>query len=132
MSRQQHTPQGIRQGFGNFDANKLTKSEVQKVQKESHELMKYLVEHLQRVRGKELERAKIRVKHGDKYGEVILFDKNAFIIHDLDAKEKEITKATIKKDGSLHKLERSSIEEKEQVILISPIRKTVVVQAVRR
>lgn len=99
-----------------YDNKKLTKAEVQKIQKDSHDLMKYLVEHLQRVRGQEIERAKIRVKHGDKYGEIILFDDTAFIIHDLDQEEKEITKAAIKKDGSLHKFEKSSLEEMEKVI----------------
>ena len=49
-------------------------------------MFKFLVEYMQRKRGQELERAKVRVKHGEKFGEVILFDTIAFVIHDLDAK----------------------------------------------
>ena len=71
---------------------------------------------MQRKRGRELERAKIRVKHGEKFGEVTLLDKEAFIIHDIDAKEKEILKAAVKEDGSLGAEEKSSAEEMEAAL----------------
>lgn len=99
-----------------YDAKKLTQAEAHKIQKESHELIKYLVEHIQRVRGKELERARIRVKHGEKFGEVILFDTIAFIIHDIDAKEKDISKATIAKNGSLQNIERTTLVDMEHAL----------------
>jgi uncharacterized protein (UPF0332 family)/predicted nucleotidyltransferase len=97
-----------------FDAGKLTKAEVEKVRKESSEMVKFLVEYLQRKRGRELERAKIRVKHGEKYGEIILLDDVAFIIHDIDHEEKDISKAKIKKDGSLGTTEKTTLEEFEK------------------
>ena len=50
-------------------------------------------ERKQRKRGRELERTKIRVKHGSKYGEIILLGDYAFIIHDIDHEEKEISRA---------------------------------------
>ena len=65
-----------------------TQTEVEKVKKESRDFIKFIVEYIQRKRGRELERTKIRVKHGNKYGEVILLDDTAFIIHDLDEEEK--------------------------------------------
>jgi|TARA_Y100000310_G_scaffold284075_1_gene306586 uncharacterized protein (UPF0332 family)/predicted nucleotidyltransferase len=99
-----------------YDDKKLTKVEVEKVKKGSNELIKFLVEYLQRKRGKELERTKIRVKHGNRYGEVILLGKEAFIIHDIDHEEKEISKAKIKEDGSLGTTQKSSLQELEKAL----------------
>lgn len=99
-----------------YDTGKLTTAEVQRVSKDGRELMKYLVEHMQRVRGQELERARIRIKHGKKHGEIILFDDIAFIVHDIDNRDKELSKAKLKKDGSLGTLEKTTIEELEQAI----------------
>jgi len=99
-----------------YDDKKLTRVEVEQVKKDSNEFIKFLVEYLQRKRGRELERAKIRVKHGNRYGEVILLGKEAFIIHDIDHEEKEITKAEIKEDGSLGTVEKSSLQEFEKVL----------------
>ncbi|MBL7051282.1 nucleotidyltransferase domain-containing protein [Candidatus Woesearchaeota archaeon] len=100
----------------NYDAGKLTKAEVDKIKKKSGEFIKFLVEYMQRKRGKELERARIRVKHGSRYGEVLLLDKEAFIIHDIDHEEKEISKARIKTNGSLAVPEKSSLEELEHAL----------------
>lgn len=99
-----------------YDENKLTRTEVEKVKKTANEFIKYMIEHLQRARGRELERAKIRVKHGSRYGEVILLDKVAYIIHDIDHEEKEISKAPIREDGSLGTTEKASLEELEKVL----------------
>lgn len=106
----------IVQAKKDYDEKKLTKNEVDKVQKDSNELVKFLVEYMQRKRGRELERAKIRVKHGSRYGEVILLDKDAFIIHDIDHEEKEISRAKIKEDGSLGTVQKSSVEELEKAL----------------
>lgn len=99
------------------DAKKLAKADIERARKGSSGLIKFLIEHMQRKRGRELERAKIRVKHGEKkYGEVILLDKVAFVIHDIDAKEKKIEKAPLNPDGSLGTLEDSSLEEYEKAL----------------
>ena len=97
-----------------YDEKKLTKADIENVKKESRELVKFLVEYMQRKRGRELERARIRVKHGDRYGEVLLLEDTAFIIHDVDQEEREITKAKIEEDGSLANLQKSSLEELEK------------------
>jgi len=97
-----------------YDEKKLTRVEVEKVKKSSNEFIKFLVEYLQRKRGRELERTKIRVKHGNRYGEVILLGDVAFIIHDIDHEEKEISKARIKEDGSLGTTQKSSLQELEK------------------
>ena len=99
-----------------YDAGKLTKTEIHNVNKKSGEFIKYMVEYMQRKRGKELERVKIRVKHGKKYGEVILLDKKAFIIHDIDQEEKDISVAEIGNNGSLKKIKSSSLEELEKAL----------------
>ena len=99
-----------------YDAKKLDKIDLDKARKGSGGLIKFLIEYLQRKRGRELERAKIRIKHGQKFGEIILFDTTAFIIADVDAKEQQIEKAKINSDGSLGTLEKSSLEEFEKAL----------------
>lgn len=99
-----------------YDNKNLSKVEVDKVKKESGALIKFLVEYMQRKRGKELEKVKIKVKHGERFGEVILLGKDAFLIHDIDHEEKEISKAKIKEDGSLGPITKSSLEEMEKAL----------------
>ncbi len=106
----------IEKAKDDYEAGKLTKSEVSTVKKQSTQLIKFLVEYMQRKRGKELERAKIRVKHGNRYGEVIMLEDTAFIIHDIDKEEKEISKAKIKEDGSLGTISGSSLLDLEKAI----------------
>ncbi len=98
------------------DQKKLDKTDIEKARKGSSGLIRFLIEYLQRKRGRELERAKIRIKHGEKFGEVLLLDKVAFIIHDIDAKEQRIEKAPLNADGSLGSLKESSLEELEKEV----------------
>ncbi|MBN1544098.1 nucleotidyltransferase domain-containing protein [Candidatus Woesearchaeota archaeon] len=97
-----------------YDEKRLTKADIENVKKESRELVKFLVEYMQRKRGRELERARIRVKHGDRYGEILLLEDMAFIIHDVDNEDREVTKAPINKDGTLGQITGSSMEELEE------------------
>lgn len=106
----------IFKGKKDFDAGKLTRNEVIKVKKASNNFIKNIVEYMQRRRGRELERSKLRIKHGEKFGEILMLDKIAFIIQDLDAEEKIVEKAVIKKDGSLGTLEKSSYDEMEEML----------------
>ncbi|MFQ5620569.1 MAG: nucleotidyltransferase domain-containing protein [Candidatus Nanoarchaeia archaeon] len=98
-----------------FDAGKLTKTGVEKAKKDYRELYNMLVEHMQRTRAMAMDRAKIRVKHGKKYGEVLLFEKEAFIILDIDAKEKEIERVELK-EGKFGKRTKSTIEDLEKAL----------------
>ncbi|MFH1505978.1 MAG: nucleotidyltransferase domain-containing protein [archaeon] len=99
-----------------YDNNKLTRIEIQNISKNGRELIKFIVEYIQRKRGRELEKTKIRVKHGSKFGEVILLGKEAFIIHDIDNEDKDITKARIAEDGSIKNIQKSSLEELEKAL----------------
>lgn len=112
-----------------YDQGKLTPLETDKVRKDSHELIKFLVEYVQRRRFKDLERAKIRVKSGKKYGEIIVLDDQAFIIEDLDAPEREVGKAKVKDDGSLGPIQTSSLEEMEKAIAKIEIPKAVYIKS---
>ncbi len=107
-----------------FDHKKLTKSDIELARKGSGGLIKFLVEYLQRKRGRDLERARIRVKHGEKFGEIYLLDKIAFVFTDIDSKEPKIEKAKINQDGSLGPLADATLEEFEKAIagMTAPVR----------
>ncbi|MBI2559079.1 nucleotidyltransferase domain-containing protein [Candidatus Woesearchaeota archaeon] len=110
------TVQDLMKAKKDYDEKKLSKVEIEKIHSESGSLIKFLVEHIQRKRSRELERLKIRVKHGSKFGEVILLGNLAFITTDIDSDEREISKARINEDGSLDTIEKSSLEELEKAL----------------
>ena len=86
------------------------------MKKDSNEFTSALLEFIQRKRGKELERSKIRVKYGSKFGEVTLLKSDAFIVKDIDTPQKEVTKAKITEDGGLAAITKSTAEEMESAI----------------
>ncbi|MBI2133077.1 nucleotidyltransferase domain-containing protein [Candidatus Woesearchaeota archaeon] len=110
-----------------YDAQKLTKAEVEKVKKDSEAFTRFLVEHMQRKRGRDLDRARIRVKHGDRMGEVLFFGNNAYIIHDVDNEDKEISVADFSEDGLVH-VRKSSIEELEKAVSTASLSPKVLIQ----
>ena len=97
-----------------YDNKKLSKTEVHDVNKNARDFIRFLVEYIQRKRGRELDRVKIRVKHGNKFGEVILLDKEVFIIHDIDSSDKDISKATLTPEGNFINIRESSLEDLEK------------------
>ena len=99
-----------------YEENKLTKVDIEKIHMDSTSLIKFFVEHIQRKRSRDLDRLKIRVKHGEKFGEVIMLGKEAFVIYDIDNEEKEISRARVNESGNLENIEKSSLEELEKVI----------------
>ncbi|MFT4312961.1 MAG: nucleotidyltransferase domain-containing protein [Candidatus Woesearchaeota archaeon] len=107
---------------------KLHKSEIEKVSIQSQELIRILVEFIQRQKGVELEKLKIKVKHGNTHGEVLLLQKTAFIIHDIQAEEKKISKARITEHNGLENVEDSSIEELEKAIVSMKSSKDIYIQ----
>jgi len=110
------TIHGIMRAKQDYDENKLTKTEVERVSKEAGEFMRFIVEWMQRKRLHELDRARIKIKRGEKFGEVLLLGNTAFITQDIDAKEKKLMKAKINSDGSLANLEDSNEEELEHAL----------------
>lgn len=110
------TLQELMKAKKDYDEKKLSKVEIEKIHQDAGSFIKFLVEHMQRKRGRELDRLKIRVKHGNKFGEVILLGDEAYITHDIDNEEKELSKAKINSDGSLNTLEKSSLEDMEKAL----------------
>ena len=108
-----------------YDTGKLTKTEVDKTRKDSNEFMRFLIDYMHRKRAQEFERAKLRVKHGQKYGEVTMLGNTAFIVRDMDAAEKVMEKAPINPDGSLGNTGPCTPEEFEQALAkIVPVKVT--------
>ncbi|MBT4446917.1 nucleotidyltransferase domain-containing protein [archaeon] len=98
------------------ESGKLTKTDLHKAKKGSMGLIRFLVDYLQMKRGRELQRAKIRVKHGSKFAEITLIDAEAFIIRDIDARDGKIEKAAMSKDGSFGVAKKSNMEEFEKAL----------------
>ncbi len=99
-----------------FDKGKLSKNEVVKARKEYNRFIKNIVEYLERKKAKDIDRSKIRVKHGEKVGEVLVLGRDAFIVHDLDAEQRDVSHAHMKDDGSLEKIKKSSMDELEEAL----------------
>ena len=89
---------------------RLSKPENEKIAREARVFLKSISEFIQRKREFELERVRVRVKYDNKYGDVYIFGDKAFIVEDIDAKEKAVKKADIK-DGRLKDVSKSSMEE---------------------
>jgi uncharacterized protein (UPF0332 family)/predicted nucleotidyltransferase len=119
-----HAPQklirmieAVQKAKEDHDKGTLHKAEIEKIRTQTQELIRSLVEYVQRKRGIELERMKIKVKFGNKFGEVILMDKIAFVVHDIDAPEKQYSKGLITNDGGLINLTTSSVDEFEKALV---------------
>lgn len=110
-----------------YDKGKLTKTEVEETRKASSELVRFLLEYIQRARGREMQKTKVLVKHGSKYGELTVLDDVAFIVRDLDSQEKEVETAKVSSDGSFGATEKSSLEEFEKALANVKIPKRVFV-----
>lgn len=99
----------------NFEKG-MDKAEIHKIGTTAHKLIRELTDQIQRTRGRELERTRIRVKYGKKFGEVVILGNLAFIIPDIDAEEREYQKAKVNTAGSLINIKKSNAEEFEKAI----------------
>jgi len=91
---------------------KLSKAENEKIRREARSYIKNVLEFIQRKRGFEKERVKVKFKYENKEGEIYLLEKKAFIIKDL--KEKDILKCSLHENGNLSNFAKSSFEELEK------------------
>ncbi len=108
-----------------YDKGTMGKTDLEKFRKDSAELIKFLVDHLHRRRARELDRARLRIKHGNKYGEVTILGNTAFVVTDLDNRERPMEKAPLNGDGSLGASSNATIEEFEAAlakIVPTPVR----------
>ena len=63
--------------------------------------------------GIKLDKIKIRVKHGEKAGEVYVFDDIVYIIDDVNAKDKSVKKVKLSDNGEFGDIKKSSMKEFE-------------------
>lgn len=108
--------EGIIKAKADYDAGKLTSSDVENTKKNSRELIKFVIEYIQRKKGRELEQARLKIKHGEKFGEVLMLNELAFIVHDTANLTQGISKATVDESGNLTNISSSNIEEMEKAI----------------
>jgi uncharacterized protein (UPF0332 family)/predicted nucleotidyltransferase len=99
-----------------FDNNKISKTEVSKIKKQAREYIRFIIEHLQRSDGINIERSKIRVKYNDKFGEIVMLEDSAFIIKDIDSKNNTISKGELTKDGKIKNIKDITIDEFEKAL----------------
>jgi len=98
-----------------YGKKKITKQEIEKTRKGAAVFIGSMLDYIQRKRGLELQRARVGFKYGEKFGELYLFEDDAFIINDIDAKEKEIAKAKIV-NGKISNIQKSSLVELEEAL----------------
>jgi len=91
--------------------SKLSKAENEKIRREARLYIKNILEFVQRKRGFERERSKLRFKYGDKEGELYIVGNKAFLVKDI--KEKEIMKGILQSNGNISNVAKSSVEELE-------------------
>ncbi|MBU1204162.1 MAG: hypothetical protein KKG60_03795 [Nanoarchaeota archaeon] len=95
-------------------SGKLKKGEMDQVMRDARIFIRDMTELVQRKRMGDIGKARVRFKHNEKFGELYLFDKKAFLIDDSGEKEREYSKAGIGADGSLKNIVRSNISEFEE------------------
>ncbi len=96
--------------------NPLTRAKTQELAKSGREFYNVALEYLQRKRGRELERAKVRVEHQEALAELIVLDTHVLVISDVKQPEKEYGVIERNKDGSLGELKQLSAEEYEELL----------------
>ena len=92
-----------------------SKDDLNKLRKDSKDYIKYLVDYMQRTRARDLDRLKIKIKNNKVLGEIILLQKEVFIVQETD-KIKKIYKATVKTDGTFENLKEITVEEMDKTI----------------
>ena len=98
-----------------YAKGKATKADIANGRKDINALIKRLNEHIQMLQGQAVNNCKIHIRHDKKFGEVLLLEKKAFVIFDLEAKDKEVTVAKYVK-GKLTGMKKSSLEEMDKAI----------------
>jgi uncharacterized protein (UPF0332 family) len=114
--------------YKDFKAKKITKAEIEKTKREIRTFMRVLEDLIQRKRFLGVERAKVKFKYGSKSGEILLLDKLAFIVKDVNAKSKKIIKVEINNKGHLINAKNSDLIEMDKVLINTEIPKVLSVK----
>ncbi len=93
-----------------------SKEELEKLRRESSQLLRKIHRHAQTERGKEIDRAKIRVKYGDQFGDIYLLGTEIYMVGDIDSQTKAVSKAKMLPSGKLSIVKPSSMEELDKIL----------------
>ena len=96
---------------------KISKQEVEKIRREANIFIRTMIDIVQRKKGLDLERAKLKIKYeNDKIGEIIILDNNVFIIKDINAPDKEIIKGIVSDNSLFGEFKKSNLTEFEEYL----------------
>ena len=98
-----------------YHKKKITKQEIDKIKREAGIFIRSLIEYVQRKKGIELNKRSIKVKYEDKFGEVFLLDKVAYVIKDV-TKRDEIMKVDLRKDGGFGDMVKTDVKEMAEAL----------------
>ncbi len=99
-----------------YASGKLTEFDLAKIKKDANEYVRAMVEHMQRKRGSELARSRIRVQNGERMGEIIVFSDKAFIIENIDSGDKELKCARVSDDLEFTDVRSADYKELEEAL----------------
>ena len=99
-----------------YKSKKITSAEIEKVRREARTFIRVMVDHIQRKKHYELDKATVKFKYGGNYGSVLMLDNKAFIIADAKEGGRDIQKAKIDKNGNITDVKKATLEEYEDAI----------------
>lgn len=105
----------IKKAKSDYKQNKLNKAEAEKVRRDARLFIRVISDHLQRKKLFELEKSKIRFKHGNKVSELIAFEKDIYITEDIKEKDKKVLRVTLN-NNKLGEVFNSSSKELEEAL----------------
>lgn len=94
----------------------LTRAQTQELAKNGAEFYKVALEYLQRKRGRELEKAKVRVEHGEALAEITVLKTQALVVRDVKQQQKQYGVADINAQGGLGVVKELTAEEYEELL----------------
>lgn len=105
----------ILKGKKDYDTQKLSKQEVNKVRRESKEFIRAVMDTLDYKRSLQLDKSKLNFRYSGKQGEIIFLKEVAFIIKDV-TKRDEILIASLSPDGGFEDIKKSNVDEFEKYL----------------
>jgi len=116
--KQHIVPETFKKNLANIQrlGKSITRFEQNKIIRENMFLVRILAEHIQRKKAVELERARIRIKYGEKYADIYLLEQEAFLVEESLEGEKKVNKATITAEGGITPIQESNFQALEHAL----------------
>ncbi len=100
-----------------YEDKKITKSELEKAFKDTEELIRELIEFVQRKRFLEIEKAKVRIRYNkDKIAELVLFENHAVLYPNIKNKENAKLLLVSKEGGFKEEKENANEDEIQEIM----------------